>query len=220
MNYQQYRDDMVTAGRRLYERGLLVGTDGNLSIRLSENEILMSPSGLCKGYMSPEQLPIVDLDGNMISGDMKPARDIRMHLMVYRLRPDARAVVHAHPPITTGFAIAGLPLDKVTSPEVVFALGNIKVTEYATPTTEQVPRVVQKALEESSDCDALLLANHGALTIGNDVMDAFYKMESLEMFLHATMVARVLGNENALTDEQTAEVRLIAAQGRKVPPAF
>ncbi|MGE5580922.1 MAG: class II aldolase/adducin family protein [Bacillota bacterium] len=206
------RKVMVEIGQRLYQRGLLVGEDGNFSVKIADNEILITPTGVCKGYLEPEQIPKVDLEGRMLSGRVKPARDIRMHLAVYQCRPDVRALVHAHPPVATGFAIAGVPI-KITSPEVIFSLRNIGLTEYAAPTTDQVPKVVRKKLSETPDCDALLLASHGALTMGTDLHAAFYKMETLEMYLKATLVARLLGNENTLNERQINELKELMKKG-------
>lgn len=202
----QYRKDIVKVGKLLYDRKLMVSTDGNISVRISENEILITSSGFCKGMLTTEQITKVDMKGNILSG-MKPARDIRMHLATYQCRPEARAIVHTHPPIATGFSITGMTFDKVTLPEVMFSVGSIGVTEYAVPTTVEVPEVVSKKLKECPDCKALILANHGALTFGEDVMDAYFKMETLEMFLTATLVSKIVGKENALSDRQVQEVK-------------
>ena len=204
----ELKEDIAEVGRRLYERKLNVSTDGNMSIRISENEILITASGVCKGYLTVDQITKVDMSGNVLSGP-KPARDIRMHLAAYEIREHVRAVVHCHPPITTGFAISGARFDRMTLPEIMFSIGTVGVTEYATPTTAEVPVVVSKTLLEDPECHALILANHGALTLGSDIYDAYYKMETLEMFLTATLVARALGNENVLTDEQAAAVRAL-----------
>lgn len=202
------RRDIVRVGKLLYDKGLLVSTDGNISIKLSENEILITSSGFCKGMITTDQITKVDMQGNVISG-LKPARDIKMHLAVYKCRADAKAVVHAHPPIATGFSITNTTFDKVTLPEVMFSIGSVAVTEYAAPTTENVPLVVTKKLLECPDSMALILSNHGALTIGFDVMDAYFKMETLEMFLKATIVSKILGKENYLNERQIEEVKAL-----------
>jgi L-fuculose-phosphate aldolase len=203
---RELRTDIIKVGKLLYDRKLMVSTDGNISVKLSEEEILITASGFCKGMLTIDQITKVDMEGNVISG-LSPARDIRMHLSVYKCRPKAKAVVHTHPPIATGFAIAGENFEKVTLPEVIFAIGNIGVTEYAAPTTPNVPVVVSNKLLENPDCQALILANHGALTLGADVMDAYFKMETLEMFLTATLVSKILGRENSLNDKQIREVK-------------
>lgn len=205
VNEQQYRKDIIEVGRRLYQKGLLVSTDGNISIRLSQNEILITSSGFCKGTLTADQITKVDMNGNILSG-LKPARDIKMHLATYRCRPDAKAIVHAHPPMTTGFAMTNGKFDRVTLPEVLFTMGKIGITEFALATTEEVPMVVEKTLQEDPDYGALILASHGALTFGNDVMEAYYKMETLEMFITATLVSKLFGNVNYLSKIQEGQV--------------
>ena len=205
VNENQSRKEIVEAGRRLYEKGLLVSTDGNLSIRISENEILITSSGFCKGTLTPEQITKVDLEGNVISG-LKPARDIKMHLATYKCRPEAKAIVHAHPPITTGFAMTKERFDRLTLPEVLFTMGKIGITDFALATTEEVPMVVEKTLMSDPDYGALILASHGALTFGKDIMEAYYKMETLEMFLTATLGSKLLGNVNYLSDRQENDI--------------
>lgn len=220
MTEDQCRQEMVQVGKELYVKGLLVGTDGNLSIRTGENEVLITASGFCKGRMGPEHITKVDMDGQIISG-MKPARDIRMHLAVYRERKDAKAVVHAHPPVTTGYAMSEINFEKVALPEVLFNLKGIAVTGYTTPTTIEVPREVKRVLNENPKFQTILLANHGALTLGDDVWDAFYKMETLEMFAKANLVSRILGNTRYLNKEQMTQVdRLIDGEDPDcvVPP--
>ncbi len=204
-NETEYRQQIIDVGRRLYERKLLVAKDGNMSIRTGENEMLITASGFCKGELTPEQVTKTDLSGRVMSG-LKPAADIHMHLAVYKCRPQAKAVVHAHPAVTTGFAISGQDLSRITLPEVIFHLGKVGVTEYATPTTMEVPRVVTAKLNELPDCKALVLANHGALTFSHSLMDAFYKMETLEVYLTATLVSKILGNENVLSQHQLQKV--------------
>ncbi|TCS78095.1 L-fuculose-phosphate aldolase [Muricomes intestini] len=207
---EQYKEDIVQVGKELYEKGLLVGTDGNMSIRIGRNEIFITASGICKGKMQAENITAVDMEGNVLSGQ-KPARDIRMHLAAYRQRPDIKAVVHAHPPITTGYAMSEVSFDKVALPEVMFALKGISVTRYTTPTTIEVPREVTRVLKEYPESETILLANHGALTISTtDVYDAFYKMETLEMFARANIVSKILGHTRYLNEEQMKNVnRLI-----------
>ena len=195
----ELRKEIIEAGRRLFEKDFVASNDGNISVRLSESELLITPTGVSKGFMTPDQILKVDFEGNLLAGFMKPTSEMKMHLAVYYCRSDVQAVVHAHPPTATGFAVAGEGLDKISLPEVVYNLGQIKLSDYATPTTEEVPRVVAK---EITCCDAMLLANHGAITVGNSVMDAYYKMETLEAVAKITLVARSLGNENVLSEEQ------------------
>ncbi|MDP4153725.1 MAG: class II aldolase/adducin family protein [Bacillota bacterium] len=210
--YEQIKEDIIQVGNDLYQKGLLVGTDGNISVRISQNKILITASGFCKGRMSKDQISLVSLDGSIISG-LKPARDIRMHLAVYRQRPKANAVVHAHPPVTTGLSMSKLDFSRVALPEVLFNLHGIAVTEYCTPTTIEVPREVERVLKENPESQAIILTSHGALTIGDDVFDAYYKMETLEMFCKATLVSRLYGDTRYLNDEQLKNVnRLISGE--------
>lgn len=203
INESVFRHDMIEVGKRLYQKCLVASNDGNISTRISENEILITPTGVCKGDMSPDQILKVDMEGKVISGFMKPTSEMKMHLAVYRKRNDVKAVVHAHPPKATAFAVAGKGLDKITLPEVVFSLGKISFAEYGTPTTEQIPIAVEKHIGTS---DALLLANHGALTVGSDVFDAYYKMETLEHFASISLYAKLLGGERVLSKEQAEEL--------------
>lgn len=195
--------DIVEVGRRLYNKGFVASNDGNISIRISDSEIIITPTGVSKGFMNAADLITVNLDGNVISGGKKPSSEMKMHLAVYRKRPDVKAVVHAHPQKATAFAVANLGFEKITLPEVVFSLGCISLAEYGTPTTYEVPEAVGRHIGGS---DALLLANHGALTVGSDVYDAYYKMETLEHFASISLYARSIGGEKALDARQTDEL--------------
>lgn len=208
----QQKEDIEEVGRALYDKGLLVGTDGNISIRLSEQEVLITASGFCKGKLTADQITKMDMEGNVLEGK-KPARDVRMHLAVYRECPEARAVVHAHPPVTTGYAMSEVSFEKVALPEVLFSLKGIAVTDYTTPTTIEVPREVSRVLREKPQSRTILLANHGALTISSNVYDAFYMMETLEMFMKADLVSRLLGTTRYLDGRQMDKVnRLIKGE--------
>jgi len=197
------KQDIIEVGKRMYDKGFVASNDGNISARISEDRIIITPTGVSKGYMSEYDLITVDMQGNVVYGDKKPSSEIKMHLAVYRKRPDVKAIVHAHPPAATAFAVANKNLDKITLPEAVFSLGNIAMAEYGTPSTDKIPMAVEKCIDRS---DALLLANHGALTVGGDVMDAYYKMETLEHFAKISLYARLLGGERVLDEEETREL--------------
>src|SRR6476660_3066603 len=167
----QLRAEIVEVGRRLYARGYTASNDGNISVRLDAGRLLMTPTSVCKGFMTPEMMCITDLEGRKLSGDRGPSSEMQMHLEVYRQRPDAQAVVHAHPPTATGFAVAGMAL----------------------------PEAVRKYVKAH---DGMLLANHGALTLGKDLFGAYYKMETIEHFAHISLVARMLGGERLLTQQE------------------
>jgi L-fuculose-phosphate aldolase len=207
---KQLREQILEAGKRLKERFFVAANDGNISARLPGDRFLITPTGVNKGDMDVDMLLVVDEQGNVVSGDMKPTSEMKMHLAVYRQRPDVQALVHAHPPTATGFATSRIRLDQdVILPEVVFGLGRIGFSEYGTPTTEQVPEAVSR---EIADCDALLLANHGALTVGASVMQAFYRMETLEMYARIRLVTIQLGGPAALSEPEIEELFQVRRQ--------
>jgi L-fuculose-phosphate aldolase len=204
----QLRADIVDVGRRLYARGYTASNDGNISVRLDGERLLMTPKSVCKGFMSPDMMCITDLDGRKLAGDRDPSSEMQMHLEVYRQRPDVQAVVHAHPPVATGFAVAGIPLDRAVLAEVVTTLGSVPIAEYATPSTKELPEAVRKYVKAH---DGMLLANHGALTLGADLFAAYYKMETIEHFARISLVARLLGGERLLSRDEV--VRLQGLRG-------
>jgi L-fuculose-phosphate aldolase len=199
-----FRADIVEIGRRLYARGYVASNDGNISIRLDDNTILTTPKSVSKGFMTADMMVVVDLEGKKIRGTRDASSELLMHLEVYKNRPDARAVVHAHPPTATGFAVAGIPLDRAVLAEVVTTLGSIPIVEYGTPSTPELPAAVRKYI---TAYDGLLLANHGALTIGPDVFAAYYKMETIEHFAKISLVARQLGREHLLSREEVTRLQ-------------
>ncbi len=187
---------IVEVGQRIYRNGYVVSSDGNISVRTSEDRIWATPSGLCKGMLTEDQVVLCDMDGKRVSGTLNPSSEIGMHLMLYRERPDIRAVVHAHPPTATGFAVAGIPLTPCVLPEVVITLGQIPLAAYGTPGTPEISDPIRKYVK---DHDAFLLQNHGATTVGPDLMNAYFKMETLEHFAKIALVAHQLGGIGALS---------------------
>jgi len=211
----QLRADIVEVGRRMYARGYTASNDGNISVRLGSDRLLMTPKSVCKGFMTPDMMCITDLDGKKLEGARDPSSEMLMHLEVYRQRPDAQAVVHAHPPTATGFAVAGVPLDRAVLAEVVTTLGSIPIAEYATPSTKELPEAVSKYVKAH---DGMLLANHGALTLGADLFAAYYKMETIEHFAKISLVARLLGRENLISREEVVRLQeLRGTYGIKSP---
>jgi len=209
------RADIVEIGRRMYARGYTASNDGNLSVRLGGDRLLMTPKGVCKGFMTAEMMSVTDLDGRKLQGERDPSSEILMHLEVYRQRPDVQAVVHAHPPIATGFAVAGIPLDRAVLAEVLTTLGSVPIAEYATPSTKELPEAVRKYIKAH---DGMLLANHGALTVGGDLYSAYYKMETVEHFAKISLVARLLGRENLISREEVIRLqKLRGTYGIKAP---
>jgi len=193
---EQIRADIVEAGRRMYGRGYVASNDGNISARLDDERLITTPKSVSKGFMTPDMLVIVDWNGKKISGDRDASSELPMHLEVYRNRPDVGAVCHAHPPLATGFAVAGIPLTRAVLAEVITTLGSIPIAEYGTPSTAELPEAVRKYIKAH---DGMLLANHGAVTCGPNVMAAYYKMETIEHFAKISLVARLLGGENLIS---------------------
>jgi len=192
---QQLRRDMVRIGRMMSEKGWLAACDGNLSARLPNNRILITPAGACKGILEEEDPIVCGLDGQKIEGNGRPSSEIHMHLTVYRMREDVAAIVHAHPPISTGFAAAGRDLNLGLLPEVIVGLGSIPLAPYGTPGT---PALGESLLPYVEEHDAVLLANHGAVAWGEELMQAFFRMDKVEHFAHVTLVAELVGGAKAL----------------------
>ncbi len=188
----------------MYARGYTASNDGNISVRLDGGRLLMTPRNVCKGFMDPGMMCITDLEGKKLAGERDPSSEIQMHLEVYRQRPDINAVVHAHPPIATAFAVAGIPLDRAVLAEVVTTLGSVPIAEYATPSTKALPEAVRKYVKAH---DGMLLANHGALTLGADLFSAYFKMETIEHFAHISFVARMLGGERLLSRDEVGRLQ-------------
>mgnify|MGYP004473419937 FL=1 len=202
--------EIMEAGQELYRKGLIVGTDGNLSARLDDGTIAITASGACKGKLTPEQICVVSRSGQLLHGP-KPARDIRMHLAVYRERPEAMAVVHAHPPVITGLSATRFDFERVLFPEALFNLRGICLTEYAVPISVDVSRKVTDALRANPDSRAVVLANHGVLTFAETVMEAFYALESAELVAKSTLVALLAGQPRFLTEAENRDLaRLLA----------
>ncbi len=192
---QQLREDIVQVGRMMFDKGWIAANDGNVTIRLDEDRILATPTGICKGMMRPDDLLLCNLNGEKICGDRDCTTELAMHLTIYRMRPDIRAVVHAHPPVATGFAVAGRALNRALLPEVVISLGSIPLADYGLPGT---PALTEGMLPYIPKYDALLMANHGAVAYGEDVFQAYFRMEMVEHFARINLVAELLGGPKVL----------------------
>jgi L-fuculose-phosphate aldolase len=201
---EQVRADIVEAGRRMYSRGYVAANDGNISARLDDKRLMTTPKSVSKGFMTPDMMVVVDYDGNKVSGDRDASSELPMHLEIYRNRPDVNGVVHAHPPVATGFAVAGIPLTRAVLAEVITTLGSIPIAEYGTPSTAELPEAVRKYIKAH---DGMLLANHGAVTCGPSVMAAYYKMETIEHFAKISLVARLLGREHLISREEVERLQ-------------
>ena len=201
------RSWICEVGRRLYLRNYVAANDGNISVRLSDGTVIATPTNVSKGYMNEEMLVKLNLDGNLVSEGLRPSSEIKMHLRVYKENENVFGIVHAHPPVSTAFAIAGIQLDQPTSPEAVVNLGVIPIAPYATPGTGEVADSVAPFCNTYT---AVLLANHGALTWGRDLTEAYFRMESLEHVAHMTMISNfVLGKVNVLSQSQVDRLSLM-----------
>jgi L-fuculose-phosphate aldolase len=201
---EQIRADIVEAGRRLYARAYVASNDGNISARLDDSRLITTPKSVSKGFMTPDMMVVVDYEGRKVAGDRDASSELPMHLEVYRNRPDVNAVVHAHPPLATGFAVAGIPLTRAVLAEVVTTLGSIPIAAYGTPSTAELPEAVRKYIKAH---DGMLLANHGAVTCGPSVMAAYFKMETIEHFAKISLVARLLGREHLISREEVERLQ-------------
>ncbi len=185
-------------GRRLYEQGMIAGTDGNLSVRLDDDRIMVTPSGLPKGRLAAEDMVIVDINGKHLQGNHKASAELAMHLLIYQRRSDVKACVHAHPLYATAFAVAGIQLEEDILPEVVVSVGRIPLTDYAGPGTDEVPKSIEPHVDT---CNAFLLRNHGLLTVGGSLEEAYNRHELVEHYARIVLLARHLGNIDAIPSE-------------------
>jgi L-fuculose-phosphate aldolase len=183
-------------GKRIYEKGFVASNDGNISVRIDDDTFLVTPTGVSKGFMTPEMLIKVDADGNLLEGERKPTSEIKMHLRVYKERPEIQSVVHVHPPYATAFAIAGIPLNQATMPESIVTLGTIPIAEYGTPSTEEIPNAISPYIKNHN---GVLLENHGALTWGENLDQAYFLMESLEFCAKINWIARQMNGDRELS---------------------
>ncbi|MFY9802916.1 MAG: class II aldolase/adducin family protein [Candidatus Acidiferrales bacterium] len=204
----QSRREICRIGKWLYRREFVVAAEGNLSVRLGADRILVTPSGACKGRLLPDDLVITDLDGTVVCGTGEPSSEIQMHLLYYRSRPDVQSVCHAHPATATGFAAAGRALEEAVLPEVVSVLGKIPLAPYGTPGTWELCAGIEPLVAKH---DAILLENHGVVTAGADLVTAFHHMETVEHFARVMLAAESLGGPRLLTQ---AEVRKLSAVSR------
>jgi L-fuculose-phosphate aldolase len=205
---KHHRRQICRVGRWMYSRGLVVANEGNLSARLDEHRILVTPSGKCKGRLAMEELVVTDLNGEVVSGMGCPSSEMLMHLLIYRSRPDVRAICHAHPPTATGFAAAGRALEAPVLPEVIIGLGKIPLASYGTPGTWELCAGLEPLVH---NYDAILLENHGVVTCGPDLETAFQRMETAEQFAKVMLTAELLGGPHLLP---RAEVQKLVANKR------
>jgi len=203
-NEKEARRDILEAGYRMYIRGFVSANDGNLSVRISDTEVIATPSGISKGFMKDDMLIKVDMDGNVLSGTMKPSSEIKLHLAIYKNNAQLRAVNHTHPPVASTFAAAGVALDKAYLQETAVTLGVIPVAKYALPGTEDL---AIGAAEYCNDYHGVLLEHHGAVAWGDSVMQALFRMESIEYAATITMYSKTMGFTKTMSKEQIEDLK-------------
>ncbi len=208
----EIREEMCSIGQRLYRQNYIVGTDGNMSVRLPGNILLFTPSGVCKGYLLPEQILKTDIEGRTIAGQGRPSSEIQMHLMVYRHRPDIRAIVHAHPPFAVSLTIVKEDMEKVLIPEVVVHLGSIAVAPYQTPGTIALAESLCPFLEKS---DAILLERHGIVTLAETLTQAYYKLECAEYAAKIACLVKQMGGANPISPSEIEILQKIRQKNKR-----
>jgi L-fuculose-phosphate aldolase len=206
---RKHRDEIVRYGRMLHGRGFVAAMDGNLSVRLKSGEILVTPTCLSKGAMRPADLVIVNQDGERLGGRRNVTSEIGMHLLIYRLRPDIQAIVHAHPPTATGFAAAGIPLTEPLVCEVVIGLGCIPLARYGTPGTSELANTLEPFVP---NYDAILMSNHGVVAYADTLEHAYMKMETVEHFAQIALVTHLLGRQQPLQEREVEKLLLARAK--------
>ena len=198
------KKQIIAVGKRMYDKGFVASNDGNISCRVGPNTIWTTPTGVSKGFMTPDMLVKMNFDGKVLMGKLKPSSEVKMHLRVYNENPDVMAVTHAHPPVATSFAIAGISLDRAILPEAVVNLGSVPIAHYATPGSQDVPDSIAPYCNTHN---AVLLANHGALSWGKDLTEAYHRLESLEYYATVLMyTGRIIGRANELSCSQVNEL--------------
>lgn len=205
------KKEMCEIGRRVYGRGMVAANDGNFSVKLNDNEFLCTPTGVSKGFMTPEYMCRVDAEGRLLEANegFKPSSEIKMHMRVYKERPDINAVVHAHPLYATSFAVAGIPLTQPITAEAVMFLGSVPIAEFGTPSTDEIPEAISRYLQ---DYNAVLLANHGALTWSDSLLNAYHRMESVEFYARLLYQSKMLGGAKELSPEQIRKLNDISGK--------
>lgn len=200
LSYLALREQICDICHKMWQLGWVAANDGNISAKLEDGSFMATPTGISKSFITPEKLVRIDREGNVLEAleGYRPSSEIKMHLRCYEERADVGAVLHAHPPAATGYAVANIPLDEYSMIETVLTLGSIPVPPYGTPSTYEVPDAIAPYLGEH---DALLLQNHGALTVGADVVTAYYRMETLELFAKISLNAHLLGGAKELSGE-------------------
>ena len=202
-NNPQVKEQICEIGRRVYSKGFAAANDGNISCRVGENEVICSPTMICKGFMTPDDLCMVDLDGNQLAGTKKRTSEILLHLTIMKHRPDVKAVVHCHPPHATAFAVSGEPIPQCVLPEVEVFMGEIPIAPYETPGGQKFADTVVPFLKGTN---TIILKSHGTVSFGKDLQDAFWKTEILDAYCRILILAKQLGNVDFFSEQQTREL--------------
>ena len=195
----EIKKEICEVGHKLWAKGFVAANDGNISVKVSNNEFYCTPTGVSKGDLTPDMIIKVDKDGKKLEGKLNPSSEIKMHMRVYRERPDVTAVVHAHPPVATAFTVADIDLDQYILPEAVLTIGNVPTCDYGTPSTMEIPDSLDPYIQNH---DAFLLRNHGALTVGCDLNKAFFVMEEVEFNAVICKHAMDLGAVHEISNDQ------------------
>ena len=195
----EIKKEICEVGHKLWAKGFVAANDGNISVKISENEYYCTPTGVSKGDLTPDMIIKVDKDGKKLEGKLNPSSEIKMHMRVYRERPDVTAVVHAHPPVATAFTVADIDLDQYILPEAVLTIGNVPTCDYGTPSTMEIPDSLDPYIQQH---DAFLLRNHGALTVGCTLQKAFFVMEEVEFNAVICKHAMDLGAVHEISNDQ------------------
>jgi len=200
MTKQEIKLQICDVCNKMWQLGWVAANDGNVSVKISDNEIIATPTGISKSFITPEKLVTIDMDGNILEAEegYRPSSEIKMHLCCYKEREDVGSVIHAHPPGATSFAVAHVHMDNYSMIESIIAIGSVPITPYGTPSTNEVPDAIRPYLQKH---DVMLLENHGALTVGADLLTAYYRMESLELWAKIELNARILGGVKELSKE-------------------
>ncbi len=200
---EEIKQEICEVGHVLYQLGFVAANDGNISVKISDNEYYCTPTGVSKRVLTPDMIIKVDRDGNKLEGELNPSSEIKMHMRVYQERPDVNAVVHAHPPIATAFTVAGIPLDQYILPEAVLTIGKVPTCKYGTPSTMEIPDSLAPYIQNH---DAFLLENHGALTVGCHLTKALFVMEEVEFNAKICKNAMELGAVHEIPHDQLVKL--------------
>jgi len=203
MTAYEVRQEIVRLGKSLHDKGFVAATDGNISVRLDDRRVLATPTCLCKGMMTVEDLVVVDMQGRKLEGFREVSSEIAMHMMIYRKCPETSAIVHAHPPTATGFAAAGMALDRPLVSEIVISLGSIPLAGYATPGTQELVESLEPLV---TNHHAILMANHGVVTHAEDLYTAYMHMETVEHFAKIALTTHLLGTQQVLPSHRVEEL--------------